>query len=96
MAQRARKSINIDRGKQLVVCVDGPKSGQWHYLEDWKRLRAIAQDMAPYMHHRQTILDYKPMTYLREHPSEDGVVGNVLIYEPGWDDNLPPTEGIKK
>lgn len=84
-AQKANRGPAIEYGKKLVVCVDGPKCGQWFYLDDWKLLRAIAFDMAPYVEHRPTVLDYKPLTNLKEHPSAEGIVGNMLTYEPGWD-----------
>lgn len=85
-AARPKNGPTIDLSKKLVVCIDGPKTAQWFYLDDWKRLRAIAHDMAPYVEHRPTVLDYKPLTNLKEHPTAPGAVGNMLTYQPGWDD----------
>lgn len=84
-APRAKVGPAIDPSKKLVVCVNGPKAGQWYYLDDWKALRAMAHDMAPYVEHVPSVLHYKPLTNLKEHPSAPGVVGNMLTYEPGWD-----------
>lgn len=80
---------NIKPGEGLLVCVDGPRAGQWWYLEEWKALRARSQDMEPYLEKRPNCLDYEPLTVLRQHPTALGQTGNILTFRPGWDGNRP-------
>jgi hypothetical protein len=82
---KAYAGPRIDPMRKLVVCVDGPKAGQWWYLDEWKDLRARAQDMEAYLEVRPTVLDYEPLTALRAHPTAPGTSGNALRYRPGWD-----------
>lgn len=80
----ARSTPNIDGHRKLVVCVDGPKVGQWFYLDDWKTQRAAALSLDG-LEVRQSVLDYAPTTTLYEHPTVPGIVGNALYHRPGWD-----------
>jgi hypothetical protein len=75
----------IDPTRPMVVCVDGPRAGQWWYLDEWKALRARAQDMEPCLEARPNCLDYEPLTALRQHPTALGETGNMMRYRPGWD-----------
>lgn len=79
----------LEPGRLLVVCIDGPKAGQWWYVDEWKQMRARAHDMEPYLEKRPTVLDYEPLTALKQHPTALGETGNMLRYRPGWDANRP-------
>lgn len=69
-------------GRELVVCVEGPRSGAWYFLDDWRERRRIAAD-----HDRETptsssVLGYIPGRRMQPHPRTRGVEGHVLLWDP--------------
>jgi len=77
----AQAHVNrIRPGADLVVCVDGPKSGMWWYREDWDQLCRAS------VHCGGTSATSEALGYVKtneqvQHPHEP-VKGAALMYRP--------------
>lgn len=83
-APRAPKVAPWVGRRKLVVAVDGPLAARWYFAEDWAKMTAAAEAMAPSRSpdHRDSVLDYVAVpNQLVDHPTEPAV-GTALRYRP--------------
>lgn len=68
-------------GRELVVCVDGPRAGAWYFLDWWKEQRRLAE-----CGHETPLtgstLGYIPGRRTQPHRLNRGVEGHVLVWDP--------------
>ena len=75
-----RRPSTIPPGSELVTCIDGPHSGAWFYLADWKASRSAALHCGgdPLT---SVVLGYVGTSRTVQHPHEPDK-GRALTYSP--------------